>query len=87
MLRENIKVCLSGPELRPAFCTNRRAWQESNKEATSKAGDRSSYIRLFDRGRQLPPLFPCANRLQFKSYYNRHVHTARFCSHEIEHTG
>ena len=28
-----------------------------NKEASSKAGDRSSYIRLFDGQRQLPHLF------------------------------
>ena len=28
-----------------------------NKEASSKAGDRSSYIRLFDGRRQLPHLF------------------------------
>jgi uncharacterized protein YjbJ (UPF0337 family) len=37
-----------------------------NKEASSKAGDRSSYIRLFDGRRQLRPFVcPCANRLQF----------------------
>ena len=53
---------------------NRSAWQESNKAATSKAGDRSSYIRLFDGARQLPPLLvrvPIA-------FSSNHVTTAMF---------
>jgi hypothetical protein len=56
-------------------------------EATSKANDKSGFIRVFGRLGQLPPFAcPCADRL-CKLLYNRGVHGARFCSYEIEHKG
>jgi hypothetical protein len=60
-----------------------------NKEATSKADDKSGFIRVFGRPGgnsrclllRVPIAFSC------KPIYNRPVHSARFCSYEIEHKG
>jgi hypothetical protein len=39
-----------------------------NKEATSKADDKSGFIRVFGRRGQLPPFAsPCADRLQLQT--------------------
>ena len=55
---------------------------------TNKADDRSGFLEVFGRRGLLPPFVcSCADRLQFKSYYNHRVHIARFCSYEIEHKG
>jgi hypothetical protein len=60
-----------------------------NKEATSKADDKSGFIRVFERrGATLAVCFsvmPIA--FSCKPIYNRRVHSARFCSYEIEHKG
>ena len=45
-----------------------------NKEASSKASDRSSYIRLFDGGRQLPPFV----RLCAIAFSSNYITTAAF---------
>jgi hypothetical protein len=59
-----------------------------NKEATSKADDKSGFIRVFGRrgnSRRLLLRVPIA--FSCKPIYNRRVHSARFCSYEIEHKG
>lgn len=59
-----------------------------NKEATSKADDKSGLSEYSDGGGnsrrlllRVPIAFSC------KPIYNRRVHSARFCSYEIEHKG
>jgi hypothetical protein len=60
-----------------------------NKEATSKADDKSGFIGIFGRrggnSRRLLLRVPIA--FSCKPIYNRRVHSARFCSYEIEHKG
>jgi hypothetical protein len=60
----------------------------ANKEATSKADDKSGLSEYSDGGGnsrrlllRVPIAFSC------KPIYNRRVHSARFCSYEIEHKG
>jgi hypothetical protein len=55
--------------------------------AINKADDKLGVVG-FSGGRQLPPFASLtADCLQLKLYYNRRVHSARFCSYEIEHKG
>jgi hypothetical protein len=59
-----------------------------NTEASSKAGDRSSYTDYSTAGgisRRLFVRVPIA--FSSKLYYKRRIHTARFGSHQIEHKG
>ena len=61
-----------------------------NKEATSKADDKSGLIGVFGRRGVTPRrsyLSVVTARFQFKSYYNRRLHSARLCFYEIKHKG
>jgi hypothetical protein len=59
-----------------------------NKEVTSKADDKSGLSEYSDgegNSRRLLLRVPIA--FSCKLIYNRRVHSARFCSYEIEHKG
>jgi hypothetical protein len=59
-----------------------------NKEATSKADDKSGFIRVFgQRGATPAVCFTVPIAFSCKPIYNRRVHSGRFCSYEIEHKG
>ena len=59
-----------------------------NKEATSKANDKSGFIRVFGRRGQLPPFAcPCADRLQLQTTLQPRRSWRAILFYEIEHKG